>query len=487
MKYSINILLFFWAMTCFAASDQFPPYEDAPAITSYVSDGTFNNTYYIDPDGNDTTGDGSIGSPWTSVNGARTGGSGTPAAAGDLVYFNDGTYTATEISDSISSGCGGSNGHFFDIDGTSSERIVFTAAPGATPTFEAPGDKYPNMNIRGAYVVVDSLNFTTGGMTVTDALNVTIQNSTFIGDPHDVFGGQMNDTHLGIMCRAGGIVIRNNYFESGNNHAIKEYQAVSAIEGINIIYNRFYNITVSFGAISSKGANHDLNISYNRFENIVGAIVWGTDYESLISGTDDHFTVDSIDHNVFDNCGMLLQHVGDTTRDLIDLDFHNNIVLNDAGTTVLDYKCDDGDCWDSPVYDMGDFYNNAFYDISDLIDPGTTSNLSANYPIYWNYNAYASTAIRDTAENENSVAAGSWQGSALVQASHGITRTGDAGNRFYTILVGNGFVGAGKDGGNIGGFVFSGTPDSTFEQDGGSPGTSVFTGSGSPGTSTWER
>ena len=49
--------------------------------------------WYIDPAGNDTTGDGSIGTPYLTISKCHSVGSG-----GDTVYCRGGTYTTESIS-----------------------------------------------------------------------------------------------------------------------------------------------------------------------------------------------------------------------------------------------------------------------------------------------------------------------------------------------------------------------------------------------------
>lgn len=48
-----------------------------------------------------------------------------------------------------------------------------------------------------------------------------------------------------------------------------------------------------------------------------------------------------------------------------------------------------------------------------------------------------------------------WQASALLLEDHGVQRTGPAGDRFYSVGPDSPLRGAGRDGGAIGGFVWS--------------------------------
>jgi len=50
----------------------------------------YSNTYFVDPNGNDTTGNGSVGSPWKTIPKAVT-----AAAAGDIIYLRGGSHIYT--------------------------------------------------------------------------------------------------------------------------------------------------------------------------------------------------------------------------------------------------------------------------------------------------------------------------------------------------------------------------------------------------------
>ena len=78
------------------------------------------NTYYISPTGNDTTGDGSFGNPWASLNKFYT-----TLSAGDIGYCRGGTYTGTANRNKTVSG-GGSVGN----------PITIKNYPGETPIFD---------------------------------------------------------------------------------------------------------------------------------------------------------------------------------------------------------------------------------------------------------------------------------------------------------------------------------------------------------------
>jgi hypothetical protein len=427
-------------------SDNYPPYEVAPAISTYFADGDPNNTYYIATSGNDSTNDGSINSPWQTINGARTGGAGSAAAAGDLVYFRGGTYTATQNNTDWKVGY-----YYYDGDGTTDERVVFSAYPEETPVFNATGDSIYSISIRGDYVVLDSLSFGSGSLGVLGGANVVIQNCSFDGDPYDPPGDQINDGHLYIHDGAHYTTIRNNYFSTSNGHAIKSYSSSSMPTNLTIEYNRFYGGAVSYGLVAFKSAVADFTIRYNRFEAVTAdCISIGSSYSGAHDGL-------LIYKNAFDNCNnsIFTKLQTSTTGELINLEIHDNLVMNASSGDRDFWEDDTGDGeTQTETVAIGEVWNNALYDEVDMIDPESSSDFT-NYPSFWNYNAYPSTAIRDTAENQNSLASSYWQGSAVVQAAHGVTRTGDAGDRFYTIESENGFVGVGRYGDNIGGFTFT--------------------------------
>lgn len=422
-------------------------YETAPSLEIYASGGVFNNTYYISPNGNDTSGDGSLGNPWASINGARTGGAGNPAVAGDLVYFRGGVYNATQSNTGWKSGY-----YYYDTNGTATDYIVFTAYPSEAPVFTTTADSHISIDIRGDYVVVDSLSFTTGSLTVHSAAHVVVQNCSFAGDPYDPMGDQLNDGHFYVGDGAHYLTIRNNYFASVGAHAVKTYSSSDMPKNLMIEFNVFKGGSVSYGLVAFKSAITDFEVRYNRFESVsADTISIGSSYSGSHNGLNIH-------HNAFDNCtGSILTKLGtSTTGEVVNLQFHDNIVLNatSGDRDMLELDCNDG-CLVGAMDRLGEFYNNAFYDLVDVIDPETTTDFT-NYPSYFNYNAYPSTSLENSAENANNESSLNWQENAVVQPSHGITRIGTSGNYFYTIEDNNAFVGKGRNGDNIGGFQWTG-------------------------------
>ncbi len=85
--------------------------------------------WYVDPNGNDTTGDGSALNPLKSITRASQ-----TASPGDTVIINGGTYSCNQI---ITNSGNSSNGY-----------IIYRAAAGQVPIFDCSDPKYttPNTN-----------------------------------------------------------------------------------------------------------------------------------------------------------------------------------------------------------------------------------------------------------------------------------------------------------------------------------------------------
>jgi parallel beta-helix repeat protein len=120
------------------------------------------NTYFVDPGGSDTSGDGSFTHPWQSIiYGA------TRLAAGDTLQINPGTYQG---------------GVYMNTSGTATNLITFHAnGPGVI--IEGSGSVRDAFFIEDAdYVIVDGLTIqhaTRAGLRLSYANHVTIRNSTF--------------------------------------------------------------------------------------------------------------------------------------------------------------------------------------------------------------------------------------------------------------------------------------------------------------------
>lgn len=119
-------------------------------------------TYYVDPSGSDTSGDGSILHPWKSIRHAAT-----QVSAGDTVLINPGSYEG-DI--------------YVDTDGTAAEPVTFRAnGPGVI--IEGSGGDRDAFFIEFAdYVVVEGLTIqhaTRAGLRISMSDHVTIRRCTF--------------------------------------------------------------------------------------------------------------------------------------------------------------------------------------------------------------------------------------------------------------------------------------------------------------------
>jgi hypothetical protein len=103
----------------------------------FVSCPAYCSTYYIDPNGNDTTGDGSIGSPWQTIPKAVT-----AASAGDTIYLRGGThnYSAT-----ITLSTSGSAGNLITLQNYQDEIPILDF------THQPVGDAYKGIALNGNY------------------------------------------------------------------------------------------------------------------------------------------------------------------------------------------------------------------------------------------------------------------------------------------------------------------------------------------------
>lgn len=433
----------------YADSDLFPPQENAPDLTSYVSDGSFNNTLYISPNGDDSSGDGSFDNPWQSFLGATSGGSGTPVSGGDIIYLRGGVYPTHDRVKWKEA--------YYSLkrSGTADDYIVITKYQDETPQFTG-GEGVPSFSIHGDYIVIDNLTFISGGnFGINLANNIIVQNSTF-AQCADGWGDQVLGTCIGIGDSVNSVAIRNNYFgPSSTTHAIKNYTSNSITNNVQVLYNRFNNITPGYGVISHKGVMQNWEIAYNRFQDCSNGITYGANY-----GVGSH-SYANIHHNVFDNMsGTILQRVSDG-GELVGFHVHDNVVIKPSSSSQSSFLL--MECCSSGTTTMGEFYNNVMFGLGDVINPQGNSDFT-NYPSYWNYNAYRSSNSLNTAENQNSLGVANWEGNAQIvsedqsSTSDDIMITGNSGDRFYYLADDSQLRGHGRNDDNIGGFTWGNEP-----------------------------
>jgi hypothetical protein len=106
------------------------------------------STYFVDPNGNDTTGNGSIGNPWKTIAKALN----VPIAAGDTIYMRGGTYAYTGSSTAIT----------LSVSGTSpTNRCSLIGYNGERPVLDfsaMTGTGADGLKINGSYWYIKGID-----------------------------------------------------------------------------------------------------------------------------------------------------------------------------------------------------------------------------------------------------------------------------------------------------------------------------------------
>ncbi|WP_158289251.1 OmpL47-type beta-barrel domain-containing protein [Paenibacillus flagellatus] len=260
-----------------------------PAVSAQAA------TYYIAPTGSDTTGDGSISSPWLTINKAQT-----YLAAGDTLYARGGTYH-NQWGIAISNKAG-----------TSTAPVTIAAYPGETPVFS---------DVRPSAVLHTFMEVRNSSWVVIDGLHIQnySKNGFWIGNDTAVPGGKNHhitirnckiqnigtstSLHHGIYLSADNYdtTISNNIIDNvtaagihmfhtpGGSH-FKIYNNIlsNSREGIivdeahnntEIFNNTFYNNTRNVDVSNYEGhptlhVSIYNNVSYNSIPGQIGLWVW---------------------------------------------------------------------------------------------------------------------------------------------------------------------------------------------------------------------
>jgi hypothetical protein len=304
--------------------------------------------YYVAPNGNDSTGNGSIGSPWATVNFATS-----KMSGGDVLYIRGGIYS-----------------QIFDIygpSGTAGNPTIVQNYPGETPVFN-------HNNITGGAHSLDGLNwFTMSGLTIMSnniamivgyagaCTNVVLTNMVFAYIGQQGFQIEHNSYNVSLInsvVHDTGIWIYNGeglYIGEGDSSGILDNTHDITIQGCTI-YNTSdegielkggtYNMTVQSNIVYS------VNLAQNTYGAGGGAIevdeqgtynYWPSNPNQVVRGNTVYNTVIGIRggtggkyyNNVVYGCsssGMLINNNGgQSANSTYPRLFYNNTVDNSPG------------------------------------------------------------------------------------------------------------------------------------------------------------
>ena len=159
-------------------------------------------TYYISPSGNDTSGNGSVGTPWKTLRKACT----TVSGAGDIIHVNAGTYTETQQ-------CFLAVGVSIEGDSQTTSIIKSTINGAYIPTIDARSAEGTNGNQHISNIKFDGNNLAAdwaiwiGGRSNVSVHDVTIVDFYNLGI---TFGGRIDGQPLPPTIYATGNTFYNN-------------------------------------------------------------------------------------------------------------------------------------------------------------------------------------------------------------------------------------------------------------------------------------
>lgn len=445
----------------FAASDPFPQSSTPPTVADFLP--TPNNTYYCAPStatpaGNNTTGDGSISSPWVDLIGASSGGSGTPVASGDLIYFRGGTYPAYSLVNFSRSQ------NILSINGTSENPIVLTNYPGEVAQWS--DTVIWSMTLDGDYQILIGSDVTgnkgikfTGGISYRED-NIKIINCEFVTGTSN--GGDLNPAMISqpVTTMSNNVTISYNYFHdsrcvdsSGNINTCSGAIKMSGVRlfsntGTTIEYNLFEDMEVSDGGcVYFKDATLSAVVRHNRIINggQVAVAYYGQD-GLRPNGTEDLL----IYGNLIKTVTRAFNYRDENPTGLR---IYDNVVL---GADYI-YGYTNGNSVPTPTSDMGEVYDNIFDGYSSWIaDNGANASNPDHMPTYWDYNLwYRLSDIDGPANNPPSIG---WVWPIAYSQNPVISLdVVTYSEATQTATVADDYAGrsAGRTGGDIGGFIFS--------------------------------
>ena len=223
---------------------------------------SYNHIYYIAPSGSDTTGDGSISSPWLTMTKGMA-----ALVGGDCLYARGGTYTQSGAG--TAGWLSGTAGNSMTIaSGTSGNPITIKAYPGETPVFDGVDNScYGVVISNNSYLIFDGLSFTRYKAPVYlyhGNSHITFQNDHLYANGSDV------NQHQGIYIASddvaghgnSNITVRNNLIETSADAGIQCWH-LNSVNGLFVYNNVFKGNKV--GVLAGDGAAN-LYIYNNTFD-----------------------------------------------------------------------------------------------------------------------------------------------------------------------------------------------------------------------------
>jgi hypothetical protein len=257
-------------------------------------------TYYISPAGDDSTGDGSIGTPWATVGGAA---GKVGVVSGDTIYLLDGTYLLTQATMDKSLTFTGSSAENVILDGADAELAATLYA------VTAGGCTFSNITFTNILVWNTGVIETHSGTT-------TIQNCIF----HNLGVRGAADNAGIIKSRAAGTVnISNCVFrdirgDAGGGNNIMFVCVSGAIFSILNCIIYLYDVVPLTAITTGAGANSNWVLKNNIISNYVGSI----DFKR----SDDTFAAS---YNCFYGFTDLPTGTGNITANPLFVDKENNV------------------------------------------------------------------------------------------------------------------------------------------------------------------
>jgi hypothetical protein len=283
--------------------------------------------YYIAATGSNTTGAGTLASPWRTIQKFLT-----VAGPGDTLYVRGGTYQGSDIGDIFSD----------NTKGTASERILVKAYPGETPVFlgggTTPINHFWSFTERGAgtgsqYITVDGLHFSNWRVDDTGIFTSTARSTGLV---HHIRWTNINvtmadnDQSRAHAFYAGANVhdleVDHNVVDGridvyGVNHNGRGFQMYHEPGGYNIhVHHNFFKGWTA-GTLLNDPYVHDVTIEHNTYINnhvnvqielAAGNIVVRNNAGENSAGNiyDPNGSIDSESHNYWGAVGTVINTDG---------------------------------------------------------------------------------------------------------------------------------------------------------------------------------